>query len=102
MIVCLCPLGWLSGSCPKNVTLGLAERAAKLTKYQDASILDTLAAAYAAAGQFEQAVRAAQTGLDLASRIKADELVSRIRSRLELYRQAKPYLESVPRQQAVP
>ncbi len=68
----------------------LAERAAKLTRYQDARILDTLAAAYAAAGQFDRAVTTAQAALALASADQADELANHIRKQLELYRQAKP------------
>lgn len=68
----------------------LAERAAQLTEYQNASVLDTLAAAYAAAGRFEQAVTTAEAALELASAAKADELVISIRKQLQLYRQAKP------------
>jgi tetratricopeptide (TPR) repeat protein len=73
-----------------NQAIELAERAAKLTKYQNPTILDTLAAAYAAAGQFDRAVTTAQAALTLASAAQADELANRIRKRLELYRQAKP------------
>jgi tetratricopeptide (TPR) repeat protein len=68
----------------------LAERAAKLTKYQNPTILDTLSAAYAAAGQFDRAITTAQAALKLASDAQADELANHIRKRLELYRQAKP------------
>ena len=46
---------------PKRA-IDLAERACELTKYQDPSLLDTLAAAYAAAGNFTQAVRTAEKG----------------------------------------
>ncbi len=66
-----------------------AERAAELTKYQNASILDTLAAAYAAAGQFDRAVTTTQVAITLASAAQADELVNQLRKQLELYRQAK-------------
>jgi len=68
----------------------LAERAAKLTDYQNAPILETLAAAYAAAGRFEQAVTTAEAALELASAVQADELVIRIRKQLQLYKQSKP------------
>ncbi|HUW18577.1 MAG TPA: tetratricopeptide repeat protein [Sedimentisphaerales bacterium] len=74
----------------------LAERACELTEYQNAAIVDTLAAAYAAAGRFEEAVKAAESALGSAS--KADELAEQIRERLELYRQKKPYREPVPTQ----
>ncbi len=68
----------------------LAERAAKLTQYQDAPILATLAAAYASAGQFDRAVTTAQKAMELASAARDDELANHIRGQLELYRQAKP------------
>ena len=52
--------------------------------------LTRLAAAYAADGQFEQAEETAQKALELASALKQDELINRIREQLELYRQKKP------------
>ncbi len=70
--------------------IDLAERAAELTKYQNVTILNTLATAYASAGQFDQAVTTAQAALALASAAQNDELANRIRRQLELYRQAKP------------
>jgi tetratricopeptide (TPR) repeat protein len=73
----------------------LAERACELTNHQNAEILDTLAAAYAAAREFDRAVSIAQKALALASANKADELVEEIRERLELYRQGMPYLVPV-------
>ncbi len=79
----------------------LAERAAELTKYQNASVLDTLAAAYAAAGQFDRAATTAQTAIALASTAEDDELVNHIRKRLELYKQTRPYREPVRSQDAV-
>jgi len=69
--------------------VGFAERAAELTKYQDASVLDTLAAAYASAGQFEKAITTAEKAIALASAAQADELVGYLRKQLELYRQAR-------------
>jgi len=67
-----------------------AERAAELTKYGDAMVLETLATAYAAAGRFNDAVTAAQTALGLASAAKNEELSGRLRRQLGLYRQATP------------
>lgn len=66
-----------------------AERAAKLTKYQDLTILKTLAEAYAAAGQFNRAVTTTQAAITLASAAQADELVNYLRKQLELYKQEK-------------
>jgi tetratricopeptide (TPR) repeat protein len=73
-----------------NKAIELAERAAGLTKYKDAAILETLALTYAAAGQFDRAVATAQSALSLPSIARNDELASRIREQLELYKQAKP------------
>ncbi len=71
----------------------LAQRAAELTGHRDPVVLDTLAAAYAAAGQFDRAVAVAQQALDLAAEVHADDLADPIRARLELYRQGQPYRE---------
>lgn len=77
----------------------LAERAAKLTRYQNAGVLDTLAAAYAAAGQFEKAITTAEKAIALArhggqaSAVKNNDLVNQLHERLKLYRQGKPWRE---------
>jgi len=59
-------------------------------------LLDTLAAAYAAAGRFDEAVRSADQALALAKR---PELAAAIRERRSLYRSERPYVEP-PRQAA--
>ena len=64
----------------------LAERAATLTEYKDASVLDTLAAAYAGMGQFDRAVTTAQAAIELASAAGAAELVEYLRKQLEIYK----------------
>jgi len=74
----------------------LAERAAELTQYQNAVFLDTLAAAYAAAGRFDQAVKTAQGALALIPDVQTGELADGIRARVELYKQARPYREPAP------
>jgi tetratricopeptide (TPR) repeat protein len=66
-----------------------AERAAKLTEYRNVSVLDTLATAYAAAGQFDKAVDTIETAIVLASAANADNRVGHLRRRLGLYRQGK-------------
>ena len=68
----------------------LAERADKLTEHKNAVILNTLAAAYFAAGQTDKAVTAAQTALQLARDSKNDKLAAQILERLESYKKAKP------------
>ena len=71
-----------------------AERAVRLSGRMDAAALDSLAAAYASGGRFDDAVAAAQTAVDLALAARADAQVSLIRMRLELYRQSRPYREA--------
>jgi arylsulfatase A-like enzyme/tetratricopeptide (TPR) repeat protein len=72
----------------------LAERAAELTGRRQPVILDTLAAAYAAAGDFERAAAIAQQAASLASAGGATALSGEIGARLALYRQKKPFRET--------
>ena len=73
----------------------LAKRAVALTNENNTGFLDTLAAAYAAAGQFDSAVATAQTALDLAVKNKEEVGAKIIRERLELFEQSKPFLETL-------
>ena len=67
-----------------------ATRAAALTEWNDPRILDTLAASYAEAGDFEAAVKWQTTALDLLTQMREKE---DFRTRLELYRKQRPYRE---------
>ena len=78
-----------------KTTLRLAEVACEMTNHQDPRILDTLAAAYAAADQFDQAVETADQAIILASADQAHDLAEQIRERLKLYKESSPYRESV-------
>ncbi len=69
----------------------LAERACKLTAYERPVMLDTLAAAYAAAGRFTEAMKTAEKGIELARQAEQETLAEDIQSRLEIYRMNKPY-----------
>jgi Flp pilus assembly protein TadD len=71
--------------------VALAERAARLTGGQDASILDGLAAAYAESGRFADAVEAGHRALGLASRQGKPDLSSDIQARVALYERNAPY-----------
>ena len=71
----------------------LAQQAAQLTQQRDPAVLDTLAAALAAAGQFDQAVKLAQAAHDMATSAGNQQLAERIRQRLDGYRQERPYLD---------
>jgi tetratricopeptide (TPR) repeat protein len=74
----------------------LAQRAATLTGRREPVILDVLATAYAAAGQFELAVAAAHEALALAEKAGNDDLVERIKARLELFVNGQTYREPLP------
>jgi tetratricopeptide (TPR) repeat protein len=71
----------------------LAQRASELTENRDASILDTLAAAYAAADQFDQAVATAEAALGLIDDRASSDLETDLKKRLDLYRQRSPFRE---------
>ena len=73
--------------------VSLAERAAELTGRQETQPLDVLAAAYAAAGRFGQAVETARAAVDRAVALEQVELATQIRQRLQLYLQNRAYLQ---------
>ena len=64
----------------------LAERADAAARQQDVTALDALGAAYAAAGRYEDAVRAARSGLDLAAASGRTAVAEQFRLRIDLYR----------------
>jgi tetratricopeptide (TPR) repeat protein len=65
------------------------ERAAALTKYQNAAILNILSAAYATKGRFSEAIATAQKALDIAVAGQNNQSADFIRRRLEMYKQGK-------------
>jgi tetratricopeptide (TPR) repeat protein len=69
----------------------LAQRACELTGYKNPNILDTLAAAYAEADSFSDAVRTAEKALDIAVLSGQKELVEKIQHCLGLYKAGKAY-----------
>jgi len=69
----------------------LASGACKATAFRDPIGLDTLAAAYAEQGRFEEAVSTAQNALSLAASANLSDLLPQIRARLELYQKQQPY-----------
>jgi spermidine synthase len=60
---------------------------------QDPGLLDTLAAAYAAAGRFDAAVATADRAVTGAEALGNQTGASEFRARLSLYRRGEPYLE---------
>jgi arylsulfatase A-like enzyme/Flp pilus assembly protein TadD len=72
----------------------LAERAAERTARRQPVMLDTLAAAYAAAGDFDRAAAVAQEAMSLAVSAGPAGLSAEIAARLEIYRQKRPFRET--------
>ena len=71
--------------------IALAERAARLTGGQDANVLDGLAAAYAEAGRFAEAVETGNRALRLATQQGKQDLAAEIKARVGLYERKTPY-----------
>ncbi|MHC4259742.1 MAG: tetratricopeptide repeat protein [Planctomycetota bacterium] len=69
-----------------------ALQACELTKYKNPSVLDTLAAAYAAAGRFSDAVVTAEKALELV-RPSDKKSAEAIQNRLRLYKTGRPYVQ---------
>ncbi len=92
-------LAWLLATCPDDTVrngaeaVRVAERACRLTKYQEVVPLGTLAAAYAEAGQFNEAVATGEKSLRLATAAGDARFVALNRRLLEFYRAGKPWRE---------
>ena len=89
-------LAWLLATSPDDglrdpgAAVRLAEEGLRLAGARDVAMLDTAAAAYAAAGRYDEAVRVAEEALELAG-ADADTTYPEIRSRLGLYRAGQAY-----------
>jgi tetratricopeptide (TPR) repeat protein len=90
-------LAWLLATChtpevrSAAEAIRLAERACELSAGKEPRYCGTLAAAYAEAGRFDDAVRTAEKAKDLALAAGQRELADRNAQLLELYRSQKPY-----------
>jgi len=90
-------LAWLLATCPvegvadPREALKLAERAERLTRGDNYSVLDTLGAAYAASGNMKRAADAVRKAIKKAesSGMSTDPLMAR----LKLYESGKPFRE---------
>jgi hypothetical protein len=71
----------------------LAERACKVTDYEEPLLVGTLAAAYAEAGRFPEAVSTAEKARALALAAGLTEVAQRNKELLEIYRAGRPYHE---------
>jgi tetratricopeptide (TPR) repeat protein len=68
----------------------LAEHADEATRHQDVTATDALAAAYASAGRYDDAVRIARAGLALATASGQAAVAGQFRLRIELYQKGQP------------
>ena len=93
-------LAWLLATSPDpNVRDGkraveLAERACKLTQYKKTIMMGTLAAAYAEAGRFDDAVATSQTACALATVAGETDLLKKNQELLNLYQNHQTYRDS--------
>jgi len=74
--------------------VALAVRALELSRGKDAAVWDILAAAYAEAGQFADAVQTSARALALAQQDNRPELAEAIRSRMRLYETETPFRDA--------
>jgi tetratricopeptide (TPR) repeat protein len=90
-------LAWLLATCPEpNLRNGpeavrLAQRIYQAARYSTPRNLDVLAAAYAEAGRFDEAIQTAQQALQIAVSSGQAELGRRIEERLRLYKTHRSY-----------
>jgi Flp pilus assembly protein TadD len=93
-------LAWLLATHPRDEVrngpeaVRLAERACAVTQRQQAFLIGTLAAAYAEAGQFADAVKAAQEAQVKATAAGQTEIAARNAQLLTLYQAHKPFRQS--------
>jgi tetratricopeptide (TPR) repeat protein len=93
-------LARLLATCPDEIiregkrAVEYARTACEQTRWEDLVCVDTLAAAYAEAGQFEEAVRYQTRALD--DPILKGDLRTAAGQRLEMYRQKKPFRDQGP------
>ena len=86
-------VAWFLGTCPDEdyrsgkKAVEMAETVCKETEWENASFIDTLAAAYAEQGEFEKAVETQEKAVKLA---EGDNLDS-YKERLAMYKEEKPF-----------
>ncbi|MDR1990989.1 MAG: tetratricopeptide repeat protein [Acidobacteriaceae bacterium] len=97
-VVSLIGLAWVKAVAPERElrdaarAIELAQRARTLAGTKEPSIADTLAAAYAAAGNFDRAVSTAEEAVASAEALKMQSLAADIRARLDLYQHRQAYV----------
>jgi hypothetical protein len=92
-------LAWILASDPRAeaphgvFAVEVASRSSRAVGGNAPVLLDTLAAAQARAGRFDEAVATAERGADLAETAGQSDLAGKMRSRAALYRTGRPYTE---------
>jgi Tfp pilus assembly protein PilF len=92
-------LAWLLATCPDDKirngqrAVELAQRACQSTEWKAAFLIGTLAASYAEAGDFKNAVAMAEKARTVARDNKQEEVAQRNEELMELYRAGKAYRE---------
>lgn len=90
-------LAWLLATCPVDRirngrrAVELAHEADQLSGGDNPMFIDTLAAAYAEAGQFEEAVIEARRGIDMALLMNDRQMVATLEARVQLYATRSPF-----------
>ncbi len=74
--------------------IGMAERADASTSGRNVGVLDALAAAYASAGRYDEAVATIERGIKIATDGRSEAIAAQLRTRLDLYRRRQPYRQS--------
>jgi protein O-mannosyl-transferase len=69
----------------------LAEQACQISGCRQSGVLDTLAAAYANAGRFEEAVKTGEEALSIAKAAGKNDLAHSIGARITLYQKGSPF-----------
>ena len=68
-----------------------AQAATTQSQARDPGVLDTLAASYAEAGRFDDAIKASQRAIALVDPTQSPELIARMQGRLRGYQQKQPF-----------
>jgi tetratricopeptide (TPR) repeat protein len=93
-------VAWLRATCPVaslrngDEALAIAQQVNRFHGGKQPEVLDTLAAAYAEAGWFPEAVATASKALELAQQQHDRTLADAVRARLALYETGRPYRQT--------
>jgi tetratricopeptide (TPR) repeat protein len=77
-----------------NTAVQLALRACEKTQYKKPQILDTLAVAYAATGNFHKAIETLEKALELCQSPTQNKVREQLEERLIRFKASKPYIEA--------